>query len=448
MFSVYALAITSMKALDCVQSFGETRSVLLNRYRSAAVQALAAAELHTTRDLEVLQAFVLFLVCPASSRFVKDEFITINPLQFLDPRSEVSMTALTIATRIGHKMGLHRTGTDPHMPFFEQEMRLRVWWQIMGLELRAHRKMLGIMLSMAHFGDVRLPMNVNDADLHPQMTNPPVEHRGATEMLYCLIKFEITNYVRSWLAVSAANPANPPNPYELVASTSADGIAKKRRVLSELEQIYEDKYICHCDPSIPLHHISATVARLTILRLRFSYFHPRNQPEGGRRMSQADQDVAFESCIRLLQLDRDISVINFSPHLIEYQLVCTEVEALVYVVSELRQRVRGGLVRTAWAIVERMYKEYPQLLQPDDKFYTALADLTLEACEVRSREVEAHGVAVPEFVTQMREIRGNVGPNNVPTAGIESMVPDESFQFGLIYDDPLDWVYWNELPRL
>ena len=165
-------------------------------------------------------------------------------------------------------------------------------------------------------------------------------------------------------------------------------------------------------------------------------------------MSQADQDVAFESCIRLLQLDRDISAINFSPHLIEYQLVCTEVEALVYVVSELRQRVRGGLVRTAWAIVERMYKEYPQLLQPDDKFYTALADLTLEACEVRSTEVEAHGVAVPEFVTQMREIRGNVGPNNVPTAGIESMVPDESFQFGLIYDDPLDWVYWNELPRL
>ncbi|KIM98484.1 hypothetical protein OIDMADRAFT_167284 [Oidiodendron maius Zn] len=425
MFSVYALAITSMKASDCVEAFGETRSVLLNRYRSAAVQALVAAELHTTRDLEVLQAFVLFL--------------------FLDPRSEVSMTALTIATRIGHKMGLHRTGADPHMPFFEQEMRLRVWWQIMGLELRAHRKMLGIMLSMAHLGDVRLPMNVNDADLHPQMTNPPVEHRGATEMLYCLIKFEITNYVRSWLAVSAVNPVNP---YELVASTSADGIAKKRRVLSELEQIYEDKYICHCDPSIPLHHISATVARLTILRLRFSYFHPRNQPEGGRRMSQADQDVAFESCIRLLQLDRDISVINFSPHLIEYQLVCTEVEALVYVVSELRQRVRGGLVRTAWAIVERMYKEYPQLLQPDDKFYTALADLTLEACEVRSREVEAHGVAVPEFVTQMREIRGNVGPYNVLTAGIESMVPDEGFQFGLIYDDPLDWVYWNELPRL
>jgi hypothetical protein len=64
MFGVYALAVTSMKPPDCVQAFGETRSVLLNRYRSGAAQALIAAELHSTRDLEVLQALVLFLVCP------------------------------------------------------------------------------------------------------------------------------------------------------------------------------------------------------------------------------------------------------------------------------------------------------------------------------------------------------------------------------------------------
>lgn len=64
MFSVYALAIFSMNASDCVQVFNEARSVLLGRYRSAAAQALIAAGLHITRDLEVLQALVLLLVCP------------------------------------------------------------------------------------------------------------------------------------------------------------------------------------------------------------------------------------------------------------------------------------------------------------------------------------------------------------------------------------------------
>lgn len=63
MFSIYALAITSMKPVDCVHEFGERKLMLLNRYRSGAAQALAAAELHSTKELEVLQAYVLFLVC-------------------------------------------------------------------------------------------------------------------------------------------------------------------------------------------------------------------------------------------------------------------------------------------------------------------------------------------------------------------------------------------------
>lgn len=63
MFGVYALAVVSMKGSECVETFGETKSVLLNRYRSGAAQALIAAGLHTTRDLEVLQALILFAVC-------------------------------------------------------------------------------------------------------------------------------------------------------------------------------------------------------------------------------------------------------------------------------------------------------------------------------------------------------------------------------------------------
>lgn len=447
MFGVYALAITSMRPPDCVEAFGETKSNLLNRYRSGAVQALIAAELHSTKDLEVLQAFVLFLVCPTYCRFAKDEYINADPLQLLDPRSELSVTAVATATRIGHKMGLHRTGADPHMLFFEQEMRLRVWWQIIRLESRVRRKALGLTSSMADLGDVRLPLNVNDAELHPHMANrPAIEHPGATEMLYCLLKYEIAHYVRSQHTVATDATRNP---YELVASTRPEGMAKKKKVLTDLERIYEDKYLCHCDPCIPLHHISATVARLTINRVRFWCYHPRHQPESGRHMSQADQDLVFESSIRLLQLNHDVRGTHFSVHLLEHLLACTEVEALVYMVSELRQRVTGDLVRTAWALVGRMYEDYPQLLQDDDKFYTALADLTLTAWEARRREAEAHGDVAPEFIGVLQGMRRDVGSEDAPTAVIGDVVPDGGFfQVGSIHDDPLDWVYWNELPEL
>lgn len=64
MFAVYALAVASMKPADCMQTFGESRPVLVSRYRTGALRALHSADLLLTRDLEVLQAFALTLVIP------------------------------------------------------------------------------------------------------------------------------------------------------------------------------------------------------------------------------------------------------------------------------------------------------------------------------------------------------------------------------------------------
>jgi hypothetical protein len=62
LFAIYLLAITSLSPSDCQMYFGHDKAPLLKRYRKGAVQSLMAADLFSTRDLEVLQAFVLFLV--------------------------------------------------------------------------------------------------------------------------------------------------------------------------------------------------------------------------------------------------------------------------------------------------------------------------------------------------------------------------------------------------
>ena len=243
----------------------------------------------------------------------------------------------------------------------------------------------------------------------------------------------------------------------------------KNKVLADLEQIYERKYLRYCDASIPLHHVSATIAQITTQRLRFWYHHPRYQPENGRHMSQADRDVVFETGIRILQLTcgsgsphaPDTSF--FSAHLLGDQLKCTEVDALVYVVSELRQRVGGDLVTTAWELVRTVYEDhYPQLLlQPqrrdcggNDHFSAALADLILEAWDARAREVQVldevdalSGSVVPGFIRVLQVMKGNADPEDASMAGIGAVVPDEDFQLGLLHDDPLNFLYWDELTQ-
>jgi hypothetical protein len=73
MFAVYTLAIGSLSPVDCVKLFDQEKDVLFNQYRKSTIQSLIAAELLSTKDVEVLQAFVLFLV-------------SINPLGLVECR--------------------------------------------------------------------------------------------------------------------------------------------------------------------------------------------------------------------------------------------------------------------------------------------------------------------------------------------------------------------------
>ncbi|KAI5464431.1 fungal-specific transcription factor domain-containing protein [Mariannaea sp. PMI_226] len=424
MFVIYALAITCLKSADCVEIFGEAKSVLLNRFSTGATRALNAASLPTTRDLEVLQALVLFTL--------------------LDGRSDAAVTYIGIAVRLGHKMGLHRTGSEPQMPFFEVEMRIRLWWKIRCLELRARRSALGLPPpSRADFGDIRLPLNVNDAELHPLMAAPPsIEHTGATEMLFCLMKYEPINGIRS----SPALAEYFLNPVEMIRSTSSQGIATKRKALADLRHIYEDKYLCHCDLSIPLHHLAATSGRLSIYRTIFWCLHPRNQPKGGRLMSQAEQDEIFESSVKVSQLGRELRSTQFSACLLETPAAKSQVDALVYMLSELRHRVSGDHVHTAWCVVEAMYEDYPELLHDSGKFYTGLSELVLEAWDARRCELQRHGnETVPGIIGLLQETRhpnknSNGGTNLISGSLGEGGVRPEA----LPDDDTMNWMYWNE----
>ncbi|KAL6862102.1 hypothetical protein J3F83DRAFT_222493 [Trichoderma novae-zelandiae] len=422
MFAVYALAVTSMKSASCMDVFGESRSVLVARFRMGALRALSGTKLFSTRDLEVLQALTLVMM--------------------IDPQSEFTTTAVAVAMRLAHKLGLHRAAEDPHTPFFNQEMQVRLWWYIRGLNSRVRRGM-GLLSTIDDLGDVRLPMNVNDADLHPLMEKPPaVQHTAATEMVYCLMKYDLWNFVRKSPKFSGGlNPRE--KAAQLITSTSAESMAKKKLVLTEVDRILQEKYLAHLDPSIPLHQLSAALAGLSMHNQRFLMFHPRHQPEGGRHMSQADQDLVFESSVRLLELSREVRNASFSTSLVDHMACQTQVDALVYMISELRQRMSGPPVEAAWTLVEEIYSEQLSMPPCDERFYAALGDLTLQAWETRCKAL-GRGGAVPQFIETLQVVvRGGGETTNDPAADMEDLQTSRMGDF--IQDEPLDWTYWNDV---
>lgn len=363
----------------------------------------------------------------------------------IDPQSELSITAAALAMRIAHKLGLHHAGKDSNMPFFEQEMRVRLWWCIRGFNSRARRGM-GLLSTVDDLGDVRLPMNVNDADLHPLMEKPPaVQHTAATEMVYCLMKCDLWNYVRKSSRFSGdLNPRE--RAAQIAASTSVENMAVKREMVSNVTQMLQERYLAYLDPSIPLHQLSIALAGLTVHNQRFSMFHPRHQPRGGRNMSQADQDLVFESSVKLLELNHDVRHTSFSIKLVDHMVCTTPADALVYMVSELRQRVSGCLVDTAWTLLEELFDEQFAIPPGEHGFYAALADLILQAWVARRRTLEHRQDIMPKFIERLQTVSNAVDDSQEPAPDTENL--QTGLMGDLMHDESLDWTYWNDLLQL
>ncbi|KAK2054438.1 hypothetical protein LY76DRAFT_579990 [Colletotrichum caudatum] len=429
LFAIYALAIASTTVEECMSAFGETKVALSTRYRHAAFRALVEADFLTTRDFEVLQALVLFL--------------------FIDPESDLTSTLTGAAIRIGQKIGLHLQKADPAISAFDGEMRVRLWWQLYGIDARTRAAGRSSQPSAGEFGNVSLPLNVNDADLHPEMAELPIDQTGPTEMSCVLMKFEVTNWVRS--------SARAAEFIDLCSQGTERGTKQtklKDRAIDELEARYHERILRHLDHNVPLHALMYAMAEIAIARMRCKVHNPRGQAwgVGEALMSREKSDVLFESILTWLEM-LDLALRSkFSSHIIAHMTTKNTVDACIYMISELRRRRTGERVALAWMLVEKLYEEHPEMIQDigQNPFLAALGDLTLEACEACRKELvnsQVTGVtgAWPGFIHSIWDQRRNQA---VQVSKVSAPELQNIDAVGFMDSGDLDWEYWSDFLRL
>jgi hypothetical protein len=235
-FAVYFAVVTSLTNDQCQKLLGLEREIGLKRYRYATEQALAKANFLTTQELVVVQAFCLFLSCVRRH-----------------DNTKCVWTLTGLLTRMAVSIGLHRDGSQFDLPPFQTEMRRRLWWQVCTLDVRASEDQGADPMVVASFFDTKMPLNVNDTDLWPEMTESPEEHIEATEMTFDLVRYEIGGTIRA-LSQNQTASKLPDDAYQTLEA--------KEALLERLRLRLEDKYLRHCDMSVPLQWVAANVSRL------------------------------------------------------------------------------------------------------------------------------------------------------------------------------------------
>ncbi|UKZ78296.1 hypothetical protein TrVFT333_006032 [Trichoderma virens FT-333] len=174
-FAIYYAAVTALCHHDCDEpvDLSWEKPVLLKRYQTALDRLLVTPDFMGRPDVTGLQALAIYVTSSRANELGRPVWV---------------LNGLVI--RLAQSIGLHRDGASLKLSLFESEMRLRLWWHLCVLESRASEDQgFQPTIDLTNQG-LRLPLNVNDDQIYPDMAHFPTESRGWTEMSFFLIQIE------------------------------------------------------------------------------------------------------------------------------------------------------------------------------------------------------------------------------------------------------------------
>jgi hypothetical protein len=359
-----------------------------------------------------------------------------------------------MAVRLSMRVGMHRDGTILGLPPFETEIRRRLWWHTIQLDFRAS-ELLGIRPSFDLFnGDTKPPTNVEDEDISPDMTEFAKERNGITSLTLFCVRCDVTQFLRHLYLSSLSTHVSG---FDIISSSNAAvSIEEKDRMISDLEDVFESKYLRYCDPSEPLHTFASIIIRSVICRLKVLTYNPRLYfaEKQMQQLPEATQEIIFVNASKLLEY---AALIHNNPNFHKYMWRTSATyiwDSILHALVASRHRKADPKTDRLWHLIGILISSH----RPDDIFACRAADAVHSALSKWIPEVwdeyaaaassqGLHPVPVPpDYIAEMRAQR----PTDVMihTQQKDIVSADDFLGFSdldTFASDPNEWLQWERL---
>ncbi|CEN62701.1 hypothetical protein ASPCAL09333 [Aspergillus calidoustus] len=425
LFAIYYLAVFSMSDDGCLLNFSQSKNHLMSRYQSCLWQALLNASWLRSTAMPVLQSYTLLLIALRTE---------------VDSHTFWILTG--IAIRLAQRMGLHRDEEALRLPPFEAQMRRRLFWQLLPLDTFASQA-CGVGISLPpNSWDTQPPLNVNDSDIFPGMTEEPVERKGATQMIFCLSRLQIHDfYTRKGVKSDSAGTTQSKNPEEVEAA------------IGEVEDLIETKYLRYCDIVNPLHFLTFAMVRSATNAVRIRARMPLVLKDTS---TLAERKALSTLAERILDTQ---SAVYSNPSLVKFRWQTQTFFIWDALLCVLRCLADPGfysaseLTRT-WDKVAEVYSNHPELLKGTRTLYVTIGNLTLKAWRVNPLPGPTAQLA---FIDALRaryeavdntqpEVNGSANPSGT-LDGLAALGDVSNNSYSDLNIDGLgspDWEFWNQ----
>lgn len=157
-----------------------------------------------------------------------------------------------IAIRLAESLGVHQDGMRLGLSPFEAETRCRLWWHVGALDSTAPEDHGFDSTVMDRCQSFRAPLNVDDADLFPQMTALPAGKAEWTETTFSLANTDIHRTLR-----------------QTVAANRSESIAEQEKAVRNAQDLLWRRWLRLADLSKPVCRAADAVLRIAVLKTLF-----------------------------------------------------------------------------------------------------------------------------------------------------------------------------------
>ena len=313
---------------------------------------------------------------------------------------------LGVAIRIAQRMGIHSESCLAKCTAIEAEMRRRLWWSLILFDTRIGEIANSKAVTLAPTWDCKIPLNVNDSDLRPEMKGPPAIQGKSTEAIFAVVRSELGEFIRhSVFHLDCTSPALKP-----VAKHLQNGHTPEGGELVKLEEMIEDQYLKSCDQENPIHFMTIWTTRAYLAKCRLLEHHLRYSSSSMCR-TEVQRSAATSHALRMLEYDTKVMASPLTKGFLWLNHLHFPFPAYIQIVQDLRRRPISEQARQAWAVMSDNYEaRFDSRSRDDSPFFQLFTNFILQAwegCEAASKQL-GETLTTPMIVSSVRRTLASI----------------------------------------
>lgn len=337
-------------------------------------------------------------------------------------RSRFSWALIGLAVRIAHGFGLHRDGDGRAFSAFEAEMRRRIWWQILTLDIRVSEDRGSEPILAENSFNTVMPCNLNDEDFKYDSQHPLHSRNGPTEMTLCLLSMDAL--CTGWKINFRSSAGESRNLT----------LQKREELVKKYAERIKSTYLVSSDFFDQRTRLLRMMGHYWINKLWLILYYPLQHRMPSQQVQLRTQGL--QTAVKFLNVNELIEQHSSSAGFAWFFKTYVPWHAVAVTLVELSNQPRSPLADRAWEIIQSRFKDWNGRVADikEAMLWGPIKNLLKRARVARQHGQEPFNLGQALHPSELDSILQEFDASGTPNPGLEDGEGSSGFEFQTFND--------------